>query len=72
MDHYSYPLFLNCGIIVMLYLASGSPQQLYKGMQEYAVIGLMKISWSKPSEKIITNTICIIFWRIVYMVSIKE
>ena len=58
--------------MVMLYLAAGSPQHLYKGMQEYAVIGLMKIYWSKPSEKIITNIICIIFWKIVYMVSIKE
>ena len=58
--------------LVMLYLDSGSPQHLYQIMQEYVVIGLMKIYWSKSSEKIIPNSICIILWRIMCMVSIKE
>ena len=66
------PFFFNCGIMVMFYLAAGSPQHMYQGMQKYDVIGLMKIYWINPSDNIIPNGICIIFWRIVYMVSIKE
>ena len=58
--------------MVMLYLAAGSPQHIYQGMQKYVLIGLMKLYWSKPSGKIILDIICIISWRIVYMVSIKE
>ena len=30
------------GIILMLYLAAGSPKHLYQGMQKYVVIGLLK------------------------------
>ena len=59
-------------IMLMLYLAYGSPRNLYQGMQKYVVIGLMKIYWSKPSDKIFTKSICIILWRILCMVSIKE
>ena len=32
----------------------------------------MKISWSKPSEKLIHDGICIIFWRNMCMISIME
>ena len=41
-------------------------------MQNYVVIDLIKIYWSKPSDKIIPNIIFIIFWRIVFILSIKE
>ena len=68
------PLFFSwyCEMLVMLYLANGTPQQLYMGMQKYVFIGLMKLYLSNPSDKIIPNIIYIIFWRIVYMVSIKK
>ena len=42
------------------------------GYEKYVVIGLLKIYYSNQSDKIILNIICIIFWSIVYMVSIKE
>ena len=66
------PPFFCCGFLVMLYLADGSPQHFYQGMKKYVVIRLMSIYWSNPSDKIIYNSICIIFWSIVYIVSIKE
>ena len=47
-------------IMVMLYLAVVSPQNLYRGMQKYAVIGSTNIYWSKLNENIITNGIFII------------
>ena len=73
MTHYPPPPpLLNCGIMVMLYLGAGLPHHLYQGMQKYFVIGLMKLYRSNSSDKIITNSICILFRRIVYMVSIKE
>ena len=55
----------------MLYLASVSHQRLYQGIQKYVVIVLLNIQWIKLGDKIITNIICIVLWRIVYMVSIK-
>ena len=61
-----------CGIMVIFYLAVGSPQHLYQCMQNCVVIRLMKLRWINSSDKIIPNSICIIFWRIVCMVSIKE
>ena len=61
-----------CIIMVMLYLAAGSPQHLYQGMQKYVVIGLMNIYWINPSDKIFPNIICIILWCIMFIVSIKE
>ena len=70
-----YPLFFKswcCGILLMLYLAAGSPQRLYQGMQNYVVIGLMKLPWSNTSYKIIHNIISIIFWRKFCLVSIRE
>ena len=73
MDKHPSPLFnFFCGIMVVLYLDAESPQHLYQVMQNYVLIGLVKIYWSKPSEKIITNIICMILWSIIYMVSIKE
>ena len=48
------------GIMLMLYLAAVSPQNLYRGMQKYAVIGSTNIYWSKLNENIITNGIFII------------
>ena len=59
-------------ILLMLYMDAGSPQHLYQVVQNYVMIGLMNISWSKPSYNIIPNNICIIFWKIMCMVSIKE
>ena len=56
----------------MLYLASVSLKLLNQVMKKYVVIGLMNIYCSKPSDKINPNIICIIFWRILYVVSIKE
>ena len=47
--------------MVMLHLAAGSHQHLYQSTQKYVVIVLMKIYWSKTSDKIISNIICIIF-----------
>ena len=47
--------------MMMLYLASGSHQQFYQRMQKYVVIESLKIYWSKPSENIIPNSICIMF-----------
>ena len=47
--------------LVMSYLYAGSPQHLYQSMKKYVLLGLMKIYWSKPSDKIIPNSICIIF-----------
>ena len=44
----------------MLYLAAGTPQYIYQGIQKYFVIGLMKLYWSKPSENISLGIICII------------
>ena len=57
---------------LMLYLSAGSPHHNYHGMKKYVVIGLMKMCWIKLSDKIIPNSICIIFWSIMCMVSIKE
>ena len=71
MAHYPPP-FLYCEILVMLYLTSGSPQHVYQDMQKYGLIVLIKVYWSNPSGKIIPNSISIILWRILYMVSIKE
>ena len=65
------PLFY-LGILVMFYLDAGSPQHIYQGIPSYFLILSMNIYWSKPIEKIIPNSIWIIFWRIAYMVSIKE
>ena len=56
----------------MLYLANGTPQKLYLGMQRYVLIGLMKLYWSELGDNIIPNSICINFKRIVYMFFIKE
>ena len=64
------PLF--CGIMVVLCLADGSLQHIYQGMQRYGVIGLQNINWINMSDNIINNSICIIFLRIIYMVSIKK
>ena len=61
-----------CGIMVVLCLADGSLQHIYQGMQRYGVIGLQNINWINMSDNIINNSICIIFLRIMYMVSIKE
>ena len=66
------PPFFYCGIMVMLYLAAGSPQHLYQGMKNYVVIELMNIQRINLSDKIIPNSMCIIFWSIVDMVSIKK
>ena len=41
-------------------------------MQKYTVIVLMNISRINMSDRIITNSICIIFWSNICMVSIKE
>ena len=41
-------------------------------MQNYVVVILMKISWIYPSDNFIHNIICIIFWRKVCIVYIKE
>ena len=57
---------------MLLYLDFGSRQNLYQDIHKYDVIVLMKISWSDPSDKIIPNSICIIFWSNMCMVSIKE
>ena len=43
----------------MLYLAYVSPQPLYQDMQNFVVMVLMKLVWSKQSEKIIHNIISI-------------
>ena len=73
MDNYPSPIFLFlCGMMVMLYLDSGSPQNLYQSMQKYVVIGLVNIYCSNMSYKIISNSICIIFLSIMCMVSFKE
>ena len=56
----------------MLYLAAGSTQHLYQGIQNNVVIGLLNIYWNNKSHEIITNSICIVFLSIVYIVSIKE
>ena len=61
-----------CGIIAMLYLAVGSPQHLYRYMKIYLVIGFLNLSWSKRSDKIINDSICIILWSNMCMVSIRE
>ena len=50
-------------IPLMLYLTYWSPQHLYQDIQKYVVIVLMKLTWSNPSEKFLTDSICIIFWR---------
>ena len=41
-------------------------------MEKYVVISLMEIFWINPSDKLIQNSICIIFWRKMCMMSIKE
>ena len=41
-------------------------------MEKYVVIVLMNISRSKPSENLIKNCICIILWRNMCMLSIRE
>ena len=41
-------------------------------MKKIDVIVLMKILRINPSENLHNNGICIIFWRNMYMVSIKE
>ena len=56
----------------MLYLSSGSPQNIYQYIQDYVVIGLMNIYWSNQGENLINNIICIIFWRNTFMISIRE
>ena len=61
-----------CVIMVMLYLDYVSPQHLYQDMKKYVVIGLMNIYCIKLIENIINNSICIIFWRNICMVSIRE
>ena len=66
------PLFFNCGIMVMFYLAAGTPQHFYQDRQKYVLIGVMNFYWSKSSDQIIPNSICNIIWRIFYVVSIKE
>ena len=66
-----YPPLFYCEIMTVLYLADRSPQHLYQGVQKYVMIGLINIYCSNPSDKIIPNSICIIFWSILYMVSIK-
>ena len=47
-------------------MAAGLSQYLYQGMKKYAVIGLLKIYWSKLSENIIPNSICIIFSNFIF------
>ena len=41
-------------------------------MQKYVEIVLMKLYRISPSDKLPTNSIYIVLWRIVYIVSIKE
>ena len=53
-------------------MASGSPQNIYQYMKKFVVIVLIKIYQSKPSDKIIPDNICIIFWRNMCIVYIKE
>ena len=65
--------FLNwCSVIlVMLYLAAGSPQYIFQDMKNYFVIVLMKLSSSKTGDKLIHNSICIISWKNMCIVSIR-
>ena len=46
---------------MMFYLDDGSLQNIYQDMQNYVVIGLMKLSCSNPSDKLIHNIICVVF-----------
>ena len=55
-----------CGILVMLYLASGLPQNIYQSMKKCVVIGIMKIYWSKTSDKIIPKSFYIFLKDHVY------
>ena len=77
-NSYQISLFLflflacYCGIIVILYLDAGSPQHLYQGIQKYVMTFLMNLPWSKPSYTLVPNIICIVLYRNMCMVSIKE
>ena len=53
--------YFYCVVLVMLYLSDGLPQHPYYDMKNYVVIVLINISQSNPSEKIIPNSISIIF-----------
>ena len=61
MVKYSFFKSWLSGILDMLYLAAGSHQHLYQYMQNYVVIGLIKIPWIDQGDKLILNSICIIF-----------
>ena len=50
-----------CGIIAMFQFSAGSPQHIYQDMQNYVAIGLMKLYRSNPSDKLIHNSICVVF-----------
>ena len=61
-----------CVILVMLYLDAGSTNHIYKDMQKYIVIVIINIYWDKTSEKVIHDSIFIIWWRNICMVYIRE
>ena len=69
---YQFYLLSCLTIPLMLYLAAGSPQHLYKNMQKYVVIVLTKISRSNHSDKLLTNSICIILWSQMCLMFIKR
>ena len=57
--------------MMIFYLTAGSRQHIYQDMKDYVVIGLMKLSWSNPSDKLINDSICIILWSNTCMVFIS-
>ena len=45
--------------LFVLYLAAGSPQNIFQDMRNYFVIVLMNIYRNNPIDKLLSNSICI-------------
>ena len=67
-------LFLACDCVILLifWLTAVLTQHLYQDMKKYVVIVLMNIHRGNPRDNLIPNSISILFWRNMFMVSIKE